>query len=244
MRSLVDQDGVLPDAKRDAWLERLYTGSARESRMALILLEQLSAPNIDPATLAAAVLRHFEALSDSEDRRHGEHEFLNLYQAAAQNIARSGDDVAAKVMANLYFTDRTSTHMLAANDTDCLVVPLLLTPPNDHNVERLAALLGNRLESRRLLVASIAQTPGEPVGELLWRMLESPGDYGIADSWPLEEVWSGLAARKDPRLRAYLRARVLDPEVPDVGVKLSSRIEDLKQTALRLYHAIPAPEEE
>lgn len=37
---------------------------------------------------------------------------------------------------------------------------------------------------------------------------------------------------------------MLDPELPDVGVKLANRIEDLKQSARNSYHAIPTSEEE
>ena len=244
IRLLLAQDGVLTGANRQEWIDRMQAGTVRESRLALTLLEQLQGPTIDPMALAAAISRHFEEVPNQTGRGHDEFEFLNLYQAAAMTIARSGDGEAAKMLADIYWADQLSTRMLAANGTDCLVVSLLLVPPGQDNVGQLAALLGTRLETSAQLVESFARVPGEPVRELLWRMIEDPRAYGIQDSWPLEAVWGGLASRKDPALRLYLKAHVSQPDMPDLGVKIRGRVDDVKKAAQKHYHAVPPTEEE
>jgi hypothetical protein len=248
MRLLVDQDGVAPDALRDKWLDRIRWGSPEEARLAIEWLEQLKEPNIDPMVLATSVLEHFEQLPNQvRGGRQGSY-FRSLYVPAASTIARLGDTESAEIMARIYWEDKTSLRILRGSQVERVIVKVLLVPPSEDNVNYLESLLGSSFDADAYIISSFVHTPGEPMRELLWRIIEAPQAYGIRTIRPLEEVWRGLASQNDPDLRAYLKTHVLEPDVPNLGIKIADKTADktkaLKKKAREYYHAIPPSEKE
>jgi len=243
-RLLVERDGDISGALRDKWLARLYQGTPREAYCALNWLEQLREPTIDPLALATSVVRHFKRYTQSGDHDSHGH-YLLLYQEAASAVIRMKHAQAAKLLVDVFWEDQESLQVLRANSTDCLVVQLLLIPPSDENAISLGVLLGSRLETRAELVDAIAKVPGDSVQRLIWRFIDDPERHGVDDTWTLEALWRGLAARNDPDLVPYLQAAVLEPDEPVLGVPVAGKIADLKATATKYcLAAIPQVQEQ
>lgn len=246
-RMLVDGDGTVSSVARKHWLNALYHGKLAEAHLALDWLEQLKEPGIDPTLLAARAIEHHKVNLAVAESEKGYSPFFssptspsNFLTVAASTVARSGNAEAAAALVRVFLEDLHSEDFQANPWRQSALAKLLLTPATDENTQTLGAMLGDSLKADGFVLNAIAQIPGTPVDELLWRINQNSETYGAEP----DDVWKALACRNDPRLRPYLMERYVGPGAPTPWLQPTRDAEDLRRSAWECLAAMPvAPED-